>query len=72
VPGRVVVERQQLIQVVGDLRDRLGELGSVGSIEGLRRGPGMVLVLGTPDLGQAFFAPWCADFGSAASTFAVL
>ena len=33
--GGVVVEREQMVQVVGDLRGGLGELGAVGSLEGL-------------------------------------
>jgi hypothetical protein len=52
VPGGIVAEREQLVQVIGDLRDGLGEPGPAGSIERLRRGPGVVLVLGTPDPGQ--------------------
>jgi hypothetical protein len=38
VLGRVVVEREQLVEVAGDLRDCLGELRSVG---GLERGDGV-------------------------------
>jgi hypothetical protein len=40
VLGGVVVERQQLVQVVGDLRGRLGELGPVGRVECLGGLPG--------------------------------
>jgi hypothetical protein len=50
--GGIVVEREQLVKVIGDLRGGLGELRAVGGIERLRRGPGVVLVLGAPDLGQ--------------------
>ena len=49
--GREVVKRQQLVQVISDLRGSLGELRPVGALERLRCGPGVVLVLGVPDLG---------------------
>jgi hypothetical protein len=35
VLARVVVERQQFLQVVGDLRDGFGELRAVGGLEEL-------------------------------------
>src|SRR5206468_11747993 len=72
VLGRVVVERQQLLQVVGDLGDRRGELRAVGGGEGLRGGAGVVGVLGVPDFGQGLLRPGWADLGSAASTLAIL
>ncbi|HUZ53882.1 MAG TPA: hypothetical protein VMU94_15335 [Streptosporangiaceae bacterium] len=34
-----------------------------------RRGDGVVLVLGIPDLSQGLASALCADFGSAPSTF---
>ena len=37
------IERQQLVEVVGDLRGGPGELRAVGRVEGLHRGPGVVL-----------------------------
>jgi hypothetical protein len=52
VLGGVVVKGQQLVFVVGDLGDRLGELGAVGGGERRHRRPGVVFVLGVPDLGQ--------------------
>src|ERR1700679_32057 len=52
VLGGVVAEREQLVQVAGDLRAGLGELGAVDGLEGLGRGPGVVLALGAPDLCQ--------------------
>jgi hypothetical protein len=52
VLGGVVVERQQLVEVVGELRDRLGKLRPVGGIERLRGVQGVAAVLGVPDLGQ--------------------
>jgi hypothetical protein len=52
VLGRVVIERQQLANVIGDFRSGLGELCPIGGIEGLNRGPGVVFVLGAPDPGQ--------------------
>ncbi len=70
--GGVVVERQQLVQVIGDLCGRLRELRAVGRVEGLRRGAGVVLVLGAPDLREGFLRSWVSGLGSAASTFAVL
>src|SRR5258705_5111844 len=45
-----VVEGQQLVSVVGDLRGGLGELRAVGGAERLDRGQGVGLVLGAPDL----------------------
>ena len=50
--GRVVVEREQHVQVVGDLRGGLGPLGAELGGERLRRGAGVGLVLGVVDLGQ--------------------
>ena len=43
VLARTVIERQQLVEVVGDLRGGPGELRAVGRVEGLHRGPGVVL-----------------------------
>src|SRR6476620_11435092 len=54
----VVVERQQHIDVLGDLRDCLGPLGAVVGIECLDRGQGMVAVLGVVDLGERGFRTW--------------
>jgi hypothetical protein len=53
----VVVEREQLIKIVGDLRDRLGELRPIGGLERLHRRLGVGLVLGAPDLGQGILRP---------------
>jgi hypothetical protein len=52
VLGRVVVERQQLLDILGDLRDRLGELRPVGGLEAGHGVEGVPAVLGVPDLGQ--------------------
>ncbi len=60
--GGVVVERQQLVQVIGDLCSRLRELRAVGRVEGLRRGAGVVLVLGAPDLREGFLRSWVSGF----------
>ena len=46
VLGGVVVEREQHVEVVGDLRDGLGPLGAVVGGERLGGGLGVVLVLG--------------------------
>jgi len=72
VPGWVVIERQQLVKVAADLRGGLGELRSVGSLERLRRGEGVLLVFGGPDLRQGLLRPGWADLGRAARTFAAL
>jgi len=52
VLGRVVVEREELVEVVGDLGDGLGELCAVGEFERGDRATGVVAVLGVPDLRQ--------------------
>jgi hypothetical protein len=48
--GWVVVERQQLVEVIGDLGDRLGPLGAVVGGERVRGGCGVLAVLGVSDL----------------------
>jgi hypothetical protein len=58
VLGREVVERQQIIDVIGDLRDGLGSLGAVQGGEGLRRGLGVLPVFGVPDLGEGLLGSW--------------
>src|SRR6478609_11246737 len=50
VLGRVVVELQQHLQVVGDLGAGVGELAAVFDRERLRRDPGVVTILGVEDL----------------------
>ncbi len=50
--GGEVVEREQLVEVVGDLRDGLDELGAVGQLERRHGTAGVVAVLSVPDLGQ--------------------
>ena len=50
--GRVVVEREQYVEVVGDLRGGLGPLGAVLGHERGGRGFGVFLVFGVPDLGE--------------------
>jgi hypothetical protein len=57
VPGGIVVEREQLIHVVGDLRGGRGELRPVDGTEGLHRGQGVLLVFSTPDLRQGLLRP---------------
>jgi len=56
VLGREVVEREQLVQVVGDLSDGLWELGAVGQLERGDGTSGVLAVLGVPDLGQSLLA----------------
>ena len=50
--GWVLVKRQQLVRVAGDLRGSYEELGPVGGLESLHCGQCVVFVLGSPDLGQ--------------------
>jgi hypothetical protein len=52
VLGGVVVELQQHVEVVGDLRVRPGPLGAVLGHEGAGSGLGVLAVFGVPDLGQ--------------------
>jgi hypothetical protein len=55
VLGRVVVEGEQFVEIVDDLRDGLGELGAVGELERGDGAAGVVAVFGVPDLGQGPF-----------------
>jgi len=48
--GWVVVERQQFVEIIGDLGDRLGPLGAVVGGECVRGGCGGLAVLGVSDL----------------------
>jgi hypothetical protein len=50
--GGVVVEREQNVEVLGDLRRGLGPLGAVVGLERLGGPDGVVLVLGVVDLRQ--------------------
>lgn len=50
--GRVVVGREEDVEVVGDLGGRFGPLGAVLGGERFRRGDRMVLVFGGVDLGE--------------------
>jgi hypothetical protein len=52
VLGGVVEARQQHVQVVGDLRDRLGPLRTVEVRERLGCGEGVAGILGVVDLGD--------------------
>jgi hypothetical protein len=52
VLGGVVVERQQHVEVVADLRDRLGPFGAVEVDERSGGVGGVLAVLGVVDLGQ--------------------
>jgi hypothetical protein len=61
--GGIVVEGQQHVEVVGDLRGRLGELRAVQVGEALRRGVGVALVFGTPDFGQGSFRALVGGLG---------
>ena len=48
--GRKVVEREEHVDVVGDLRSRFGPLGPVGGFERLHTLQCVVFVLGLPNL----------------------
>src|SRR6478736_9922743 len=50
--GWVVVEREQLLDVVGDLGGRLGKLGPVRGLERFHGGVSVAFVLGVPDLAE--------------------
>jgi len=50
--GREVVERQQRLDVVDDLGDRLGPLGAELVSEGVHGPQGVVAVFGVADLRQ--------------------
>jgi hypothetical protein len=52
VLGGIVVEREQLVEVVGDLADGFAELRAVGQLEPGDRAAGVFTVLGVPDLRQ--------------------
>ena len=56
--GRVVVEGEQHVEVVGDLRRGLGPLRAVLGGERLRSLGGVLLVLGVSDLGQRGLRAW--------------
>jgi hypothetical protein len=57
VLGGVVVEREQLLEVVGDLRRSLGELRPVGALERSNGVESVPLVLGVPDLRERLLGP---------------
>lgn len=52
VLGREAVDRQQHLDIVGDLRDGLGELRPVSGLERPHGVEGVSAALGVPDLGQ--------------------
>jgi hypothetical protein len=52
VLGGVVVEREQLVKVIGDLRDGLRELRPVSTLECGGGVQGVAAVLGAPDPGE--------------------
>ncbi len=58
VLGGEVVERQQLVGVVGDLLDGLGKLRPVGLLERCDGLQGMLTVLGVVDLVQGLLRSW--------------
>src|SRR3954454_10719113 len=69
---RVIIERQQFVNVIGDLRYCLGDLvpykasNRPTASRACRRSSAFQIST------RAFFAVECADFGSAARTFAIL
>ena len=52
--GREVVEHQQMLDVVGDLDDRLRKLRAISRLERLDHVQRVAFVLGVPDLGERF------------------
>jgi hypothetical protein len=55
--GGIVVEREQYLDIPGDLGDGLWEFRAIGGIEGLHRVQGVPFVLGIPDLCQSLLRP---------------
>ena len=70
--GREVEERQQRLEVVDDLGDRLGPLAAEVVRERVSRPHGVVAVFGVADLRHIRRAEGCWDFGRAARTLAAL
>jgi hypothetical protein len=60
---RIVVEREQLVEIVGDLRDGLAELSTVGQLERRDGAAGVVAVFGVPDLGQGLLRAGVGGLG---------
>jgi hypothetical protein len=57
VLGGVVVERQERVEIIGELRDGLAELRTVDGLERPGRVESVPLVLGVPDFGEGFLCP---------------
>jgi hypothetical protein len=57
VLGGEVVEREQLVEIVGDLRNGLTELRPVRRLERGHRIQGVAAVLGVPDLRERLLRP---------------
>ena len=72
VLGREVVEREQFVQVIDDLRDGLGVLDAVGGLELLDRPAGMVEVFSVPDLSEVLLRSGVRRLREGPSTFAIL
>jgi len=58
VLGGVVVEREQLVQVVGDLGDGLGPFGAVVGFERLGSCAGVVVIGGVVDFCECLVRTW--------------
>jgi hypothetical protein len=63
--GRVV-EREQLVEIVGDLVDCFAELGAVGQLERRHGAASVLAVLGVPDLGQGLLRAGVRGLGQGA------
>ena len=57
------VEREQLVEIIGEFGDGLGELRAVGGLEGPSGVESVPAVLGVPDLGQGLLGPRVRGFG---------
>src|SRR6266536_3405072 len=63
VLGGEVVEREQLVEIVGDLGDGLAELVAVGQLERGHGAAGVLAVLGVPDFGEGLLRPGVGGLG---------
>jgi hypothetical protein len=70
--GGEIVEREQLVEVVGDLRDGLDDLAPKASLNAATARRAWSRSSAFQISARAFFAPGWADFGSADNTLPIL